>query len=129
MRRTTMLAPSRIAFGVLAAASLLAAAEAPDDNWPVFRGSAEQAGVARSSVPDDLQVLWTYKAGDSIEGSVAVAGGVVFAPALDEHLVALELATGKQRWKYKGGPFKAPAAARGGRVYAGDLDGNLHCVN
>jgi outer membrane protein assembly factor BamB len=107
----------------------VAVPEPPAGSWPVFRGSAEQAGVASSRVPDRLDVLWTFKTEDSIEGAVAVSDGVVYAASLDEHLYAVNLADGKQKWKYKAGPFKAPPAIRGERVYAGDLDGALHCVD
>jgi outer membrane protein assembly factor BamB len=123
---------SRIAFGVIVCIVSLALADhgaAPKDTWPLFRGTAEQTGVAGSVLPDKLEVLWTFKAEDAFEGAVAVAGGVVFAGAMDEHLYALDLAKGTLRWKYKGGPFKAPMSVRDGLVYAGDLDGMLHCVD
>jgi outer membrane protein assembly factor BamB len=48
---------------------------------------------------------------------------------MDEHLYAVDLATGKAKWKYKAGPFKSAPAVRDGFVYAGDLDGYLHCVD
>jgi outer membrane protein assembly factor BamB len=48
---------------------------------------------------------------------------------MDEHLYALDLEKGTQKWKFKGGPFKAPPAVREGSVYVGDLDGNLFCVD
>jgi outer membrane protein assembly factor BamB len=101
----------------------------PSDDWPVFRGTRDQAGVTASRVPDKLDVLWTVTTGDAFEGAVAVAGGVVYAGSMDENLYAIDLAGGKQKWKYKGGPFKAPPAVRDGLVYAGDLDGLLHCVD
>jgi outer membrane protein assembly factor BamB len=122
----------RLALGVLllASAALAAPAEPPARNaWPVSRRSAEQRGVASSTLPDKLEVLWTFKTDDAIEGAVAVKGGVVYAGSMDENLYAVDLASGKRRWKYKGGPFRAGPAVRGGSVYAGDLDGVLHCVD
>jgi outer membrane protein assembly factor BamB len=98
-------------------------------DWLLFRGSPEQAGVSRSPVPGKFQVLWTFKTEDAIEGAVAVVGNMVYAASMDEHLYAIDLVTGKQKWKYKGGPFKAPPAVRAGLVYVGDLDGLLHCVD
>jgi outer membrane protein assembly factor BamB len=100
-----------------------------DDDWPLFHGNPEQTGVAASKVPGKLQVLWTFKTTDSIENAVAVADGVVFAASMDEHLYAIDLKTGKEKWKYKAAPFKSAPAVKGGLVYAGDLDGMVHCVD
>jgi outer membrane protein assembly factor BamB len=97
--------------------------------WPLFRGNPEQTGVAQSKLPDKLEVLWTFKTEDSIEGAVAVADGVVYVGSMDEHLYAVDLAKGKQRWKQKLAPFKAPPAVRDGLVYVGDIDGKLHCFD
>jgi outer membrane protein assembly factor BamB len=116
-----------LALGLSAAA--LAQAPAGKKDWPVFRGNAEQTGVASSALPARLTVLWKFSASDPIEGAVAVANGIVYAGSLDEHLYAIDLLTGKQKWKYKAGPLKAAPAVRGDAVYAGDLDGNLHCVD
>jgi outer membrane protein assembly factor BamB len=114
---------------VLALTALCAPATPRQEGWPLFRGNPEQNGVAQGKLPETLTVLWTFKAEDSFETAVAVAGQVVYAGSMDEHFYAIDLASGKQRWKYKGGPFKAPPAVRDGRVYVGDLDGYLHCVD
>jgi outer membrane protein assembly factor BamB len=111
---------------ILAALSLPILALA---DWPLFRGNSEQTGVSSAKLPDKLQTLWTFKTGDAFENAVAVSAGVVYAGSMDEHLYAIDLAKGTQRWKYKGGPFKASPAIRDGCVYVGDLDGNLHCVD
>ncbi|HEY7423987.1 MAG TPA: PQQ-binding-like beta-propeller repeat protein [Gemmataceae bacterium] len=98
-------------------------------DWPVFRGTAEQTGVAAVTLPDKLEVLWKFSTKDAIEGAPVLAGGVVYVGSFDEHLYALDLETGKEKWKYKAGPFKASPAVRGGAVYVGDADGLFHCVD
>src|SRR5262249_45684866 len=103
-------------------------------NWLLFRGNAEQTGLASSKIPDRLDVLWTFKAGDGFEGAVAVAGGVGYAAPLAGEGCALDLKNGKKKWacstgKEDPGPFKAPVSVRKGLVYAGDLDGFLHCID
>ncbi len=105
------------------------AARAEADDWPVFRGNARQTGVAASRLPDKLEVLWTFQAKDGIEGTAAIVGDTVYAGALDEHLYALDLKTGQERWNYKAGPIKAAPAVHGGAVYVGDSDGLFHCVD
>lgn len=103
--------------------------EAADSSWLLFRGNPQQSGVARSRLPEKLEVLWKFTAEDSFENAVAVDKGVVFAGSMDEHLYALDLSSGKQRWKLKVAPFKAPPSVNKGFVYIGDLDGNLHCID
>jgi len=111
-----------------AVAVLLWPALAPAD-WPVFRGDALMSGVGTAKLPDQLDEKWTFKAGDAIEGAPAVANGVVYIASLDKHLYAVELATGKQKWKVKLGAMRTSPSVKGDRVYLGDLDGRLYCVN
>src|SRR5579863_5101825 len=71
------------------------------DEWPQFRGNPQLTGVAEGVVPAELKLLWTYEAGDSIESSAAISGGVVYVGAQTADLLAIDLGTGKLRWKYK----------------------------
>src|SRR5262249_43160317 len=108
---------------------LPAAEQKPTGDWPVFRGNALQTGVASSSLPPHLQVLWKFQAKDSVEATAAIANGTVYVGSLDENLYALDLATGKQKWAYKAGPLKSPVAVRDGAVYVGNTDNTFHCVD
>ena len=103
--------------------------ETAKDDWTLFRGNALQTGASSEKLPDKLAELWTFATKDIIEGAPAVQGGVVYVASLDEHLYALDLAKGSQKWKYHGGPFKASPSVRDGRVYVGDGDGVFHCVD
>jgi outer membrane protein assembly factor BamB len=103
--------------------------EAAKGDWTLFRGNALQTGVSSEKLPDTLAELWTFQAKDTIEGAPAVKGGVVYLASQDEHLYALDLANGKEKWKYKAAPFKASPSVRDGRVYVGDGDGIFHCVD
>jgi outer membrane protein assembly factor BamB len=118
----------RILLGLLVLPLLCLAAPA-DNDWRLFRGNPEQTGVSAAKLPAGLETLWTFKTDDAIEEAVAVAGGVVYAGSMDEHLYAIDLNKGARKWKYKAAPFKAAPAVRDGRVYIGDLDGNLHCID
>jgi outer membrane protein assembly factor BamB len=104
-------------------------AAADKDDWPVFRGDPEQTGAAAARLPDQLEVLWKVETGDAIEGTPAVSRGVVYVGSLDEHLYALDLKSGAQKWKVKAGPIKAPAGVRDGRVYVGNFDGLFQCFD
>jgi outer membrane protein assembly factor BamB len=112
----------------LALTNVMADNPRPDD-WPVFRGNALQTGVASSQLPDKLDVLWTFKTKDAIEGSAAIARGTVYVGSQDEYLYALDLATGKEKWRYKAAPIKVTPSVHGDCVYVGDGDGWFHCVD
>jgi outer membrane protein assembly factor BamB len=115
---------------------VLAACPASAENWPLFRGNALQTGVAASSLPEELDIRWKFKAQDGIEGAAAIVDGTVYIGSLDEHLYALDLATGRLKWSYqtdpakgtKVGPLRASPSVRDGLVYVGDADGIFHCV-
>lgn len=99
------------------------------DDWPVFRGNAQQTGVVAAALPENLKVLWTYKAKDAIESTAAVVDGVAYVGSMDEHLYALDLKTGALRWSVKTGAVKAAVACRSGAVYVGNGDGGFHCLD
>lgn len=98
-------------------------------DWPIFRGNPLQTGVAPAALPDDLEVLWKFSTKDSIEAAVAITGDTAYVPSMDEHLYALDVKTGQQKWKFKSGPFKAPPSVRDGRIYVGDADGKFFCLD
>ena len=62
------------ALSLLVISAILAAA----DEWPQFRGNPQLTGVAATTVPATLKLLWTYEAGESIESSAAISGGTVY---------------------------------------------------
>jgi outer membrane protein assembly factor BamB len=101
----------------------------PAADWPIFRGNALQTGVAEAVLPDRLTVKWKVKAKDAVEGTAAVAKGVVYVGAMDGTLYALDLTTGKSKWTYKAGPIKGGPSFHDGKVFVGDADGIFHCVD
>jgi outer membrane protein assembly factor BamB len=117
---------NRCLFAVFAVGLLISPLAA---DWPLFRGDALMSGVGEAKLPDQLQERWTFKCGDGVEGAPAVAGGTVYVGSYDKHLYALELATGKPKWKVKLGPIKASPSVKGDRVYVGDLNGMFHCLS
>jgi outer membrane protein assembly factor BamB len=101
-------------------------------DWPLFRGDALMSGVAPANpapFPDQLDEKWTFKTGDSIEAAPIIAKGVVYVGSFDKHFYAIDLATGKEKWKTKLGHIKASAAARGDKIYIGNLNGDFFCLN
>jgi outer membrane protein assembly factor BamB len=117
--------------GLAAAATPAALRARQADEWRQFRGSPQLIGVAPTAPPATLKVLWTHDAGDIIESSAAIAGGVVYVGAGNGDLLALDLASGKLRWKYTTGDLlgESSPAVDGGTVFIGDLAGTAHAVN
>jgi len=98
-------------------------------DWPLFRGNALQTGVADLKPSDDLKLRWKFETKDTIEAAAAIVGDTVYIGSMDKHLYAIDLATGKEKWKYKAGPFKAPPSVRDGVVYVGDANGLFHTID
>ena len=91
------------------------------DEWPQFRGNPQLTGVASGPVPATLKLIWTYDAGESIESSAAIAGGVVYVGSQSKLLLAIDLETGKLRWKYRATDSigeSSPAVARASSTWA-----------
>src|SRR5258708_18634311 len=87
----------RLLIGLLVSALSLFAA----DDWPQFRGNPSLNGVTNSPVPKTLKLLWTFEAGESIESSAAIVDGVVYVGTQTPELIAVNLADGKLKWRYK----------------------------
>lgn len=117
------------------------AADAPvggDRSWPSFRGDLALSGVARSSLPDKLELLWQAELGDQIVATAAIVGDQVFVPCLSGELVCLDRKTGQRIWTYKSvevveknsfAPgFKSSPTVTADSVYLGDEDGVFHAV-
>jgi outer membrane protein assembly factor BamB len=122
----------RLALALWLLSQALTQAQAPSaGSWPQFRANARLTGVATSTPPDALKLLWTLELGDSIDSSAAIVDGVVYVGAVTGDLSAVDLATGKLRWKYSTGQSigeSSPAVANG-FVYVGDAAGVLHAVH
>jgi outer membrane protein assembly factor BamB len=117
---------------VLFAAMMLSAPAFADD-WPLVRGDMLGSGVAQSSLPDKLDVLWTYHApGDSaFDATPVIAGGTIYIGDSDGTIDAVRLADGTAAWTKKLGDagFLAGAAWDQGRLYVGDSNGVVRCLS
>ena len=80
-----------VALATLAFPAKIFTQETPAANWSQFRGNPRLTGVSDSKVPNDLKLLWTYEAGDSIESSAAIVGSTVFVGSQKGELVSLNL--------------------------------------
>ena len=100
--------------------SLSPAAAAPAADWPLFRGNPLQTGVAVSSeLPEKLDILWKFTAKDGFEATAGIVKGVVYVGCQDEHLYALDLATGKPEVEVQDQGGRSRSAAEPSAATAG----------
>jgi outer membrane protein assembly factor BamB len=107
----------------------MALAPACSADWPIFRGNALQTGVATEKLPAKLDILWKFDTKDAVESTAAIVDGVVYVGSFDEHLYAIDLASGKEKWKLKLGPIKAPVSVKEGTIYVGNADGDFFAID
>ncbi len=99
-------------------------------DWTSFRGNPQLTGVADSELPENLQLLWTFQAGDMIESTAAVVDGTAYIGALDGLLYAIDAQTGEKKWTYQAtGPIKASPSVDNGVIYFGDGEGVFHAMD
>src|SRR5262245_29492362 len=99
-------------------------------DWPQFRGNPQLTGVAGAPLPTTLKLLWTYEAAEGFESSAAISDGTVYVGVQNADVLAVDLQTGKLKWKYKAkdGIGESSPAVHDGTVYIGDLSGLFHAI-
>jgi outer membrane protein assembly factor BamB len=123
-----------LTLSLIALLVLLAASAFPEDqpkDWPMFRGSPSLTGISSAELPKALKLLWSFEAEDSIESSAAIVGNTVYVASMDASLYAIELSTGKLRWRFAtSGPVQESSpCVQDGIVYVGDINGMLYAVD
>ena len=102
-------------------------------NWQNFGGDIQHSGYSESS-PVPLGLIWEYKVGSSDISSPIVDTGVLYVGSDDDNLYAIDIMTGKLKWKYTAnGKIYTPTTKDGNvffasvdnLIYVLDFDGNL----
>jgi len=132
------------AFGLAAPASAGA-----DPGWPCYRADIWRSASTTTTVPANLEVLWTADIGDWPRGPLAhdwknnnpfvrgpvtppvAAGGLVVVAQGDRHrVVALDARTGKTRWTFTAdGRVDTPPTLAGGQCLLGTRSGTVYALN
>lgn len=77
-------------------------------------------GIIRGIAQHSGKIVWEFKTGakNSGGGSATIVGGIAYIGSWDRHLYALELATGKEVWKFdaKGEIESHPAYQEGDKL-------------
>jgi pilus assembly protein CpaF len=77
------------------------------------------------------QPKWTITTEDEIRAAPAVSRDTVFVGSYDQHVYAIELATGAAQWTFaaNGGIASSPVVdGRSGLLYVGSEDGAFYCL-
>ncbi len=75
--------------------------------------------------------LWQTKTREPVQ-ALALGGGILVVSGSGGTLTAIELSSGKLRWRFLGrGTFETPASIdpEGERIYIGDSAGTFYCLN
>ena len=123
----------------------LPSAQAGD--WPMWRYDAQRSAAAPDDLPDKLSLVWTRQYErrrqvwddplnhdlmpyDKVFEPIVVGQQVIFGFNDSDKVVALDVDTGEERWRfYCDGPVRLPPAAWQGKVYFASDDGHLYCLN
>ncbi|HUG19558.1 MAG TPA: PQQ-binding-like beta-propeller repeat protein [Planctomycetaceae bacterium] len=106
-------------------------------SWVSFRNGPEQRGVSKSSLPEQLELLWERKTEFGVAGTAAIVGSHVYVPTIDGILFCLNRTDGQEIWSYRSvedpktfAPgFKASPLVTEKLVLVGDEDGVLHALD
>lgn len=99
-------------------------------SWPVFRGGPTLAGVSDSELPENLDLLWSFKTEHEILSSPVIGFGKVYIGSNDGNVYALNLTDGSKVWQYDTGDnVEAPPLLVDQTIYIGSLNGDFSAIN
>ncbi len=121
-------------YSVLVACMFLAIAQSAElraDDWPLGRSDVAGTGATAQSLPEKMELLWELKLdGLGFDAGPIIAQGKVFAADQDGHVLAIDLASGKELWRIDlETGFVVSPAYRDGWLFVGDYDGTLHALD
>jgi len=106
-------------------------------SWASFRNGLLQQGIAGSTLPEKLELLWKKKTEHGVVATAAIVGEHVYVPALSGLLFCFDRKSGREIWKYRSvadpkefapGMVSAPTVTAD-TVFVGDEDGVLHALD
>ena len=109
---------------------LEAAAHAVKRNIPHEMIMLDLYGALRPLDAITGELLWTYRAGDHIDSTPAIADGIIYVGSHDHRLYALDAITGEEYWDYTtGGIIDSSPTVAEGIVYIGSQDHTFYALS
>ena len=119
--------------------AMAAAPALSPSSWPSFRNGNSLRGIAGSSLPEKLDLLWKAEVQDGVTATAAIVGDHVYAGTYGGELICFQRRTGDRLWTHysaeKKKPndfipgFQASPTVFGELVLIGDEDGIFHAVD
>ena len=107
--------------------SLAPDAFASQASWPLFRGRQDLVGTAAGSLPDSLELRWSFKTDGPVKSSAATDGERVVVGSDDKHVYCLDFHTGEKIWAFKtGDAVEGSPLILSNHVYIGSADAQLY---
>lgn len=113
-----------------------------ETSWTSFRNGPSQRGLATSTLPKELKLLWSVEAGPKdgmVTATAAIVGEHVYVASLNGEVFALDRLTGRRLWTYRSREnvdpnqfvpgFKASVAVHEGHIFIGDEEGLFHAID
>ncbi len=99
-------------------------------SWPVFRGSSGLTGTAEGNLPDQPQLIWSFKTEYEIKSSPVVGLEMVFIGSNDGFVYALDLVTGAKKWSFDTeDDVEAAPLLVDSTIYIGSIGGFFYALN
>jgi len=116
-----------ISLGFLILASI-GTSEAGD--WPLPRADLASTGAVTTELPDDLSVIWEFKADEAIEATPVIVDDTVYLADATGTLYAVDAKLGTEKWRLTTElGFTTGPAVQDGLLVIGDLDGIVYAVD
>jgi outer membrane protein assembly factor BamB len=108
--------------------------------WNTYHGSASFTGAIDAGLPDQLEILWRFKAGSPVRQTPVIHNGLIYCATARGEVIALN-PDGQRVWSRqlfsgeqgKDGPLRAqieaPLACFDGRVIVGTMGGAVHALD
>jgi outer membrane protein assembly factor BamB len=108
-------------------------------SWVSFRHDLSQSGIATSTLPETLELLWEVPLGEQVIATAAIVGDHVYVPCLSGELVCLNRQTGSKVWSYTSAEkvkqnsfapgFKSSPTVTAHSIFLGDEEGVFHAID
>ena len=102
----------------------------PQTAWSMTRGGPGLSGNIPAPLPGQMEIAWTFSAGQMISAEAAVLDGNVFVGTEDGLFFKLDLETGEEIWKFETeDAITAAPAVSGELVFLPSNDGQLYALS
>ena len=127
--------------GVLLQTPELAAEDKPEASkaWSSFRNNFELTGIAGSSLPAKLELLWKIPAPFGVSATAAIVKDRVYVGTINGDFLCVKRETGEKIWSYRSiddpdpkafaPAFKCSPTVTRDAIYVGDEDGVFHAID